>query len=78
MNIIIALFYLWVGVEGEPERFLLEFHVQKLYSVPNSISRKSLYSSILFNFFLSHQPCRNERLYLDEAFKELSWRHYCQ
>lgn len=76
MNINIALFYLLVGVEGEPEHFLIEFNVQKLYSEPNSISRKSLYSSILCNFVLSHQPCRNECLYLDEAFKELSWRHY--
>lgn len=78
VNITIALFYLWVRVEGEPEHFLLEFHVQKLYSEPNSISRKGLYSWILCNFFLSHQPCRNEHLYLAEDFKELSWRHNWQ
>lgn len=76
MNITTALFYLWVRVEGEPEYFLIEFHVQKLHSEPNSISRKSLCSSILCNFFLSHQPCRNKCLYLDEAFKELRWRHH--
>lgn len=40
MNVTIALFYLWVGVEGAPEHFLLEFHVQKLYSEPNSRFQK--------------------------------------